>query len=125
MPERRQHRVNEAQEGRSERPAAGTGGSEPRKTFPDSGRIPPISRSGASSYRGDVILRSGASSYRGDVIPESVAYLKPAHIRKLNVCQRSRRSHWPTVRLPTWIRAVPRMPGMNTASVSSSVIRAS
>ena len=47
------------------------------------------------------------------------------YMRKLKVCQRRRRSHWPTVRLPTWIRAVPRMPGVNTASASSSVISAS
>jgi len=47
------------------------------------------------------------------------------YMRKLKVCQRSRRSHWPTVRLPTWIRAVPRIPGVNTASASSSVISAS
>ena len=47
------------------------------------------------------------------------------YMRKLKVCQRRRRSHWPTVRLPTWIRAVPRMPGVNTLSASSSVISAS
>jgi len=48
-----------------------------------------------------------------------------AYILKLNVCQRRRRSHWPTVRLPTWMRAVPRMPGVSTACVSSSDIIAS
>lgn len=48
-----------------------------------------------------------------------------AYIRKLNVCQRSRSSQPPTVRLPTSMRAVPRMPGVSTASVSSSVIIAS
>jgi len=47
------------------------------------------------------------------------------YMRKLKVCQRRRRSHWPTVRLPTWIRAVPRIPGVNTLSASSSVISAS
>jgi hypothetical protein len=48
-----------------------------------------------------------------------------AYILKLNVCQRSRRSQPPTVRLPTWIRAVPRIPGVNSDSGSSTVIRAS
>jgi len=48
-----------------------------------------------------------------------------AYIRKLKVCQRSRRSHWPTVRLPTLIRAVPRMPGVKVPSGSSSVISTS
>ena len=47
------------------------------------------------------------------------------YMRKLKVCQRRRMSHWPTVRLPTWIRAVPRIPGVNTLSASSSVISAS
>jgi len=42
------------------------------------------------------------------------------HILKLKVCQRSRKSHWPTVRLPTLMRAVPRMPGVKTPSGSSS-----
>ena len=48
-----------------------------------------------------------------------------AYIRKLNVCQRSRSSQPPTVRLPTWIRAVPRIPGVNSDSGSSTVISAS
>jgi hypothetical protein len=47
------------------------------------------------------------------------------HILKLNVCQRSRRSHWPTVRLPTLILAVPRMPGVSTPWASSSDVIAS
>ena len=50
---------------------------------------------------------------------------EPHHIRKLNVCQKSRQSHWPTVRVPTVIRALPHMPGVSTFSGSSTRINTS
>ena len=109
MAKRRKHRASGALEGRSERPATGHG--QPR-----AGRQ-------AVGFR----RLKTCGHFRAPQVENLRPLQAPDadHMRKLKVCQRRRRSHWPTVRLPTWIRAVPRIPGVNTASASSSVISAS
>jgi hypothetical protein len=104
---------------RSERPATGLGSPDPRRTWPKAGAEERREQGEPKRH----VRLAGTLALQGRSLSRAAA--RPRHIRKLNVCQSSRRSHCPTVRLPTLIRAVPRMPGVKTPSGSSSVTRAS